>query len=158
MIEIANFLTVAAAVGIGTWALLDIYFDSILFLGWRSLGQRLQNQYKSGIRNKLGYLLNCPYCLSHWFAFAITVLFWLVGFFDHKWCAVFTVPLLAVIGARVSNMLRDYVYPPITATNLQDSYPADYDQEEPNPAETAKEATDERTAAAQSQQSDRPRS
>jgi hypothetical protein len=82
----------------------------------RDYGEKLMAMQKTGIKYKIGYLLNCPYCFSHWITAALNLLLWAISLpfitepFICFLLAVITIPT----NARVSAILRDNTLPPLT--------------------------------------------
>jgi hypothetical protein len=100
---------------LAVWAFTDLYFHSILFDPIRAYGDNLVNTAK-GFKAKLGYLLNCSYCFSHWVALIVALFLWLVACaFVQRTIAdipltLFTVPIIA----RLGGVIRDNTLPPLT--------------------------------------------
>jgi hypothetical protein len=101
-----------------TWALTDLYFYSVLFDPLRRKITFLAADTKErGFRTYLAYLADCPFCLSHWFAALSVGLIW----FDVACLKDIPLPevtpltaaILVFIVARLANVLRDHILPPL---------------------------------------------
>jgi len=99
------------------WALVDIYFHSIIFdpiraysVGW---------EQSKGFWKYFRYMLDCPFCFSHWTAAAILAFVSVVSYLGVL--PITLNPVLAVLlipaVARTSLVIRDYSLPPLTNTN-----------------------------------------
>lgn len=128
------------------WAILDVYFYSILFEPLRQYG----NQWKTskGVWRYFRYALDCPHCASHWTAAAILAIF---SGLSHAGLLPLLHPLLAILlipaVARVSLVFRDYSLPPLINsyayddTTQGDTIPEETIPEETAPGETTQGAT-----------------
>ena len=90
---------------LATWSLIGLYFDSVLFDGIR---RQAEIWAKSPIpwKKRIGYVLECPYCLSHWVA-GVLLLFLLI-------VPKFEMILLFVIAPKIAITLRDNLLGPIS--------------------------------------------
>jgi len=114
MIDLLLLLALASVLN---WAVIDIYFYSIVFERMRQYGERWEQSH-GYLQQCFRYLLGCPFCLAHWTAAAILVLFSLFGHLGYS--PVTLHPALAALlipaVARASLWIRDYSFPPLTNT------------------------------------------
>jgi hypothetical protein len=123
-----------------TWALTDVYFYSIVFDGFRQRCRELRKSKKrTWFVDKFLYMLDCPFCFSHWAAAASMLILWLDM---HYWqtngeCqfSIVTGVLLIPVAARIGNWLRDHSLPPITGDNITDVYEQDKQPQQPDTPE-----------------------
>jgi hypothetical protein len=105
------------------WALTDLYFSSVLFKLFREKGVRMIDTYaENRLKHKLGYLLNCPYCFSHWVAAVVNLilgfLIIFIGVTSIPVSCLILVILLIPVTARIANVIKDHTLPPVTYDDL----------------------------------------
>jgi hypothetical protein len=120
MIDLLLLLCLAALL---TWAVLDVYFYSILTESLRQYGERWQES--NGAMRYFRYVLGCPHCLSHWIAAVILAV--LVGLNYVDAVPVTLHPVLAIlflpVVARMALVFRDYSLPPLTNHYVTETEP-----------------------------------
>ena len=110
MIDIILLLVLASVL---TFAMLDIYFYSIIFESFRQYGEKWEQS--RGIWRYVRYAINCPFCLAHWVSAAVLIVIVGLGYAGilpllHPVLALVTIPAVA----RISLIIRDYSLPPLT--------------------------------------------
>jgi hypothetical protein len=126
MIDFLLLIVFAAALN---WAVIEIYFYSIVFEPLRKYGAGWE-QSTGYFRKHFRYLLQCPFCLSHWTAAVNLAILWVLGY-----CGCLPTPLLfpvAVIAipvvARLSLTFKDWSLPPIVSSYESTTEPAGTDE------------------------------
>lgn len=111
MIDLLLLLGLAAVLN---WAVLDVYFYSIVFEPLREYSKGWQHSSGWWLQH-FRYMLDCPLCFSHWSAAFILAVLSLCG--SWGWLPATLHPLLAVVFipavARTSLVIRDYSLPPL---------------------------------------------
>jgi len=99
-----TFVFIGLVTALATWSLVGLYFDSVLFDGIR---RRVQTWEKSANpwKKRIGYGLECPYCLGHWVA-GVLLLFLLI-------LPKFEMLLLFFIVPKIAVALRENLLGPI---------------------------------------------
>ena len=114
ILTMVDLLLLLFLVAVLNWAVVDIYFYSIIFAPIREYGAGWEKS-TGGLRQMFRYLLDCPFCLSHWTAAASLAV--ITGIGHVGWLPVTLHPLAAVVFipvvARVSLVMRDYSLPPL---------------------------------------------
>lgn len=116
-----DFVVLVLAVGtpINVW----LYEESIL-AGWREWifawaefnGE--ESRWRDRLRYKLGELLSCRFCMSHWVPIILIVLFYLPSLFIiEPWSTVVKLPVYSLAATRAAlclsiMMKRCRLYPP----------------------------------------------
>jgi hypothetical protein len=121
-----TFVCVAVVAMFTTWALIDIYFYSVLFDGVRGKAEQWEQSHKRRLRI-LGYGLSCRYCLSHWTAAVVLLLLLLLPNHIAASLTIFEAILLIPIVARLSVVLRENILPPVVEP-LRDPEDEIYDE------------------------------
>ena len=108
-----GFVLTGIVVSLTTWALADIYFYSFYFVRIRSFGQSLA-ETDGCWKKRLGYGLNCRYCLSHWIAAwsLLAVLIFPTCFGNNL--TLLEASFLAAIAPRLALVLHDNILRPLT--------------------------------------------
>jgi hypothetical protein len=112
MIDLLLLLILASILN---WAVVDIYFYSIVFERVRQYGEQWE-QSKNYLWQCFRYMLGCPFCLAHWTAaviLAVLSLFGYLGYSPVPLHPVFVALLIPAV-ARASLWIRDYSFPPLT--------------------------------------------
>ena len=118
MIDLLLLLGLAAILN---WAVVDIYFYSILFDAPRQYSEGWEQSH--GFTKYFRYMLGCPFCLSHWTAAVILTSLVAIGYFDgvpmslHPVAAMMFIPAVA----RTSLVLRDYSLPPLVNSHVPEN-------------------------------------
>jgi hypothetical protein len=118
MIDLLLLLTLASLLN---WAIVDIYFYSILFDAPRKYSEGWEQSY--GFLKYFRYMLGCPFCLSHWTAVVILTSLSVMGYFGcvpmtlHPAAAMVFIPAVA----RVSLVIRDYSLPPLINSHVPEN-------------------------------------
>jgi hypothetical protein len=103
MLEI---IFVAAIVTLFVWAVVDIYFISVVFEPFHFAVEKYEEHGNWFIRH-FAIMLNCPYCFSHWVATPTSLaVSFLMG--TPLWAGIVLIP----IAARLAAMLRENTFPP----------------------------------------------
>jgi hypothetical protein len=98
-----------------TWALVDIYFYSMVFESIRKKGDKWRDR-KTFIGRAFFYMLGCEFCFSHWVALGVTPV---VCFLTYKllagnlWCTVALALIAIPVVAKLALYLRDHSFPPV---------------------------------------------
>jgi hypothetical protein len=133
-----NLLILIVITSLSTWALTDIYLYSVLFEPIREYGERVIKNTEGHKKNRLVYLflyaLNCPFCISHWFAAVSVIALWL-DFRCLKTAAgeditPITMLILIPIAARIAGTIQDWVLIPVTNTVLEKTIPRNQNEED----------------------------
>ena len=90
---------------LATWSLVGLYFDSVLFDGIR-LKAEIWAKSPDPWKKRIGYVLECPYCLGHWVAGVLLLPLLIVPYFEMF--------LLLVIAPKIAITLRDNLLGPIS--------------------------------------------
>jgi hypothetical protein len=118
MIDLLLLLGLASILN---WAIVDIYFYSIVFDAPRQYSENWSRS--QGFLKHFRYMLGCPFCLSHWTAAVILTSLSAIGYFDcvpmtlHPVAAIMFIPAVA----RVSLVLRDYSLPPLVNSHVSEN-------------------------------------
>jgi len=99
------------------WAIVDIYFHSIVFDSIRAYSVGWEQS--KGFWRYFRYMLDCPFCFSHWTASAVLAFVSAISYLDVLPLTLNPIlaGLLVPAVARTSLVLRDYSLPPLTNTN-----------------------------------------
>ena len=90
---------------LATWSLIGLYFDSVLF-GEIRLKAEIWAKSQNPWKKRIGYVLECPYCLGHWAAGVLLLSLLIVPYFEMF--------LLLVIVPKLAITLRDNLLGPIS--------------------------------------------
>jgi hypothetical protein len=105
MLEI---IFVTALVTLFVWAVVDIYFISVVFDPFHFAVEKYEEHSNWLIRH-FAIMLNCPYCFSHWVATpASLAATYFMG--TPLWIGIAIIP----ISARLAALLRENTFPPVS--------------------------------------------